>query len=90
MNIPGGMTPKSNLSYGILEIYKWILIISIVLSWIRVDPYNPIVRILNSLTEPVFSRARKLLPFLRAGMMDFSPIAVFIAIMIIQHMLRRF
>ncbi len=71
----------------LLKIYSWILIIAIFLSWVRPDPYNPIVRFLNSITGPVFYKARQLLPFLKIGMIDLSPIAVFIFIRILQGLL---
>ncbi len=71
----------------LLKIYSWILIIAIFLSWVRPDPYNPIVRFLNSITGPVFYKTRQLLPFLRIGMIDLSPIAVFIFIRILQGLL---
>ena len=74
--------------YSLLWIYSWILIISIFLSWVRPDPYNPIVRFLNSITAPVFYRARQLMPFLQLGMIDLSPIAVFILIRIIQSLIK--
>ncbi len=72
---------------SILQIYKWILIIAIFLSWIRPDPYNPIVRFIISITEPVLNKVRQILP-LRIGMIDLTPILVFILIEIIQRMLR--
>ena len=71
----------------LLKIYSWILIIAIFLSWVRPDPYNPIVRFLNSITGPVFYKVRQLLPFLRIGRIDLSPIAVFIFIRILQGLL---
>jgi len=73
--------------FWMLKVYKWILIIGIFLSWVRPDPYNPIVRFIYSITEPVFAQARRLLPFLRIGMIDLSPIAVFVFIEIIMRLL---
>lgn len=74
--------------FHILWIYQWILIISIILSWVRPDPYNPIVRFLNSITYPVLNKVREWLPFLKAGMIDFSPIIVFVAIRILMNFIR--
>ena len=50
------------------------------LTWVRPDPYNPIVRTLRALTEPVFYRVRKWLPFTYSSGMDFSPVVVLLAI----------
>jgi len=65
---------------SLLNLYFWIVIIAAVLTWVRPDPYNPIVRTLRTLTEPVFYRVRKLLPFTYSNGMDFSPVVVLLAI----------
>ena len=65
---------------SLLSLYFWIVIIAAVLTWVRPDPYNPIVRILRTLTEPVFYRVRKWLPFTYSSGMDFSPVVVLLAI----------
>lgn len=70
---------------GLLNVYFWIVIVAALISWIRPDPYNVIVRTLRSLTEPVFYRVRKWLPFTYAGGMDFSPIIVLVAIELINR-----
>ena len=65
---------------SLLSLYFWIVIIAAVLTWVRPDPYNPIVRTLRTLTEPVFYRVRKWLPFTSSSGMDFSPVVVLLAI----------
>ncbi|MGV6994448.1 YggT family protein [Desulfovibrio sp. QI0430] len=65
---------------SLLSLYFWIVIIAAVLTWVRPDPYNPIVRTLRTLTEPVFYRVRKWLPFTYSNGMDFSPVVVLLAI----------
>lgn len=70
----------------LLKIYEWVLIIAIFLSWVNPDPYNPIVRFIYSLTEPVLRWIRYKIP-IRLGMIDFSPILVFIAIEILRNIL---
>ncbi len=65
---------------SLLSLYFWIVIIAAVLTWVRPDPYNPIVRTLRTLTEPVFFRVRKWLPFTYSSGMDFSPVVVLLAI----------
>ena len=65
---------------SLLSLYFWIVIIAAVLTWVRPDPYNPIVRTLRALTEPVFYRVRKWLPFTYTSGMDFSPVVVLLAI----------
>ena len=62
-----------------LTIYMWIIIISSLLTWVNPDPYNPIVRFLYSVTDPVLRPIRR-----RLGMamgIDISPLIVIFAIM---------
>jgi len=70
----------------VLQIYSWIIIARVVISWVNADPYNPIVRAIYSVTEPVLYRIRRALPVYGGGI-DFSPIVVFIAIMFLQSFL---
>jgi len=68
----------------VLTLYFWIVIISALLTWVNPDPYNPIVRILRNLTEPVFYRVRRWIPFTYMGGIDLSPIVVLLAIQFIK------
>lgn len=69
-----------------LFIYMWVIIARAVLSWVSPDPYNPIVRSIHSITEPVLYQIRKRLPVSYSGI-DFSPIIVILAIMLLQRFL---
>jgi YggT family protein len=71
-----------------LSAYMWILIIRAVLSWVNPDPYNPIVRGLYSITEPVLSWLRRRFP-LMAGSIDFSPMVAILAILFLQYFVVR-
>lgn len=68
----------------VLTLYFWIVIISALLSWVNPDPYNPIVRILRNLTQPVFERVRRWLPFVMIGGLDLSPIVVLLVIQFVK------
>jgi YggT family protein len=70
------------LDFG-LTIYMWIVIAGAVLSWVNPDPYNPIVRFINTATEPVFYQIRKRLP-VNFGGIDISPIVVLMVIIFLQ------
>ena len=70
----------------ILTFYLWVVIARAVLSWVSPDPYNPIVRFIYNITEPVLGRIRRLVP-LHFGGLDFSPIIVFLAIIFLQQFL---
>mgnify|MGYP001819682000 CR=1 FL=1 len=67
----------------ILVVYMWVVIARVVLSWVSPDPYNPIVRFINNVTEPLLSQIRKRLPVVYGGL-DLSPILVFLAIMFLR------
>jgi YggT family protein len=67
-----------------LSIYFYVVIASAILSWVNPDPYNPIVRFLRGLTEPVYYRLRRLLPFLVVGGIDLSPIVLILLIQFLQ------
>jgi len=68
----------------LLTLYFWIVIISALLTWVQPDPYNPIVRVLRNLTEPVLYRVRTWLPFVNLGGIDLSPIVVLVGIQFIK------
>jgi len=69
-----------------LQIYLWVIIARAVLSWVSPDPYNPIVRFIHNITEPVLSRVRRALP-LNLGGIDISPIIVIMAVIFLQKFL---
>ncbi len=66
-----------------LNIYMWIVVAGAVLSWVSPDPNNPIVRFINTATEPVFYQIRKRLPVSFGGL-DISPIIVILSIFFLQ------
>jgi YggT family protein len=64
----------------LLTMYWWIVLISVLLTWVNPDPYNSIVRFLRGVTEPVFYRIRRLFPFVVVQGFDLSPIVVIVGI----------
>ena len=69
-----------------LSLYMWIVIGRAIISWVSPDPYNPIVKFLNAVTEPVLRPIRKKIP-INLGGIDFSPILVILAIIFLQSFL---
>ncbi len=61
------------------EVLVWLIIIRCILSFIRHDPYHPLLRFIYDITEPVMAPFRRLVPV--AAGLDFSPL---IAIMVIE------
>jgi YggT family protein len=76
----------ASILYLVLNLYMWIIIARAVISWVNPDPYNPIVRFLYSITDPVLLTIRRRLP-LSFGGMDFSPIVIILAIIFLQKFL---
>ncbi|XPV70052.1 MAG: YggT family protein [Halarcobacter sp.] len=71
---------------GIIFLYKWVIIISAILSWVRPDPYNPIVQMLYRLTEPAYALVRRFIPTVIGGM-DFAPIIIIFALIFLETFL---
>ena len=70
----------------VLWAYFWIVIARAVVSWVSPDPFNPIVRFLYRVTEPVLRPIRRRLPTFQMGL-DLSPMAVILAIYFLQAFL---
>ena len=67
----------------VLFFFMIIIIARAVLSWVSPDPYNPIVRFIHNVTEPVLYPVRRRLPFIVGGI-DFSPMAVLLVIIFLR------
>jgi YggT family protein len=71
----------------VLNIYLWIVIIRALLSWVNPDPYNPIVRFISQITDPLFYRVRRWCPWAAIGGIDFSPMLIMLGIFFLQSFL---
>lgn len=67
----------------VITLYTWVVIIAALITWVRPDPYNPIVQILQRLTEPVYAWLRRLIPTVISGI-DIAPIIVILALQFIN------
>jgi len=74
---------------SIIYSYIILIIISAILSFVQVDPYNPIVQIINRLTDPPLRFVRQKLPFVVIGGIDLSPIVVIFALQLISGLLQK-
>ena len=61
----------------VLQLYSFVVLVAVLISWVSPDPFNPIIRFLRSATEPIFEWVRRCLPFAVIGMLDLSPMLVF-------------
>ena len=76
----------ANLVNLVLVAYMWIIIARAILSWVNPDPYNPIMRFLYRVTEPVLRPVRDRLPTLQMGL-DLSPMVVLLGIYFLKEFL---
>ena len=75
--------------HTVMNLYIWIVIISALLSFVRPDPYNPIVQILNRLTEPVMNFIRQKMPFVVFSGIDLSPLVVILGLQLVDNFMMR-
>ncbi len=72
-----------------LNIYNFVLLARVLLSWFNLDTSNPtiysIVKFIYDVTEPVLQPVRQAMP--QMGGMDFSPLVVFFGIQILVQVL---
>lgn len=80
MNI--GITNVIDIAF---QVYIWLIIIRIILSWIRINIYPPFNKFIYEITEPLLGLARRYIPPL--GMVDFSPIVVFFGLQLLRYLI---
>ncbi len=73
---------------AVVSLYKWVIIISALLSWVKPDPYNPIVQMLYRLTEPAYAFVRRFIPTVFGGM-DLAPLIVIFTLIFLETFLGR-
>ncbi|GAP63394.1 MAG: YggT family protein [Ardenticatenia bacterium] len=74
----------------IFNLIYLLILLRILLSWlpalgVRLDPYNPIVRLIYQLTDPILEPFRRIIPPL--GMIDISPIVAILVLQLVQTLL---
>lgn len=69
----------------IAQVYVFILIGRVIVSWVGGDPMNPLVRFLMIATDPVLDRIRRFVPPI-AGL-DFS---ILVALLLVQIVVQGF
>ncbi len=66
----------------LIELYSLVVLLAVILSWVGLDPRNPLVTISRGLTEPVLAPIRRVLPPV-AGL-DLSPMVLLVALQILE------
>jgi YggT family protein len=75
--------------HTVINLYIWIVIITALLSFVRPDPYNPVVQVLYRLTEPVMGFIRRKMPFVVLSGIDLSPLVVILGLQLIDNFMMR-
>lgn len=82
----GIVSGLGGLLHSLLTVYIWVVIIGALLSWVRPDPYNPIVQIIYRLTEPAYKMLRRMMPTVFNGL-DLAPLILVIGLNVIDIIL---
>ena len=67
---------------AILTLMFWLILIRVLMSWVSPDPYNPLVRALYQITDPILAPAQRLIPPI--GGLDLSPLVVLLGIQFVK------
>ena len=73
----------AQILHMVINIYIWVVIIAALITWVRPDPYNPIVQTLFRLTEPAYALVRRYIPTVIGGI-DLAPLIIIIALQFID------
>ncbi len=79
------MSGMGQLLYILFNLYSFVILARVLMSWVQVDPYSPLARTIISLTEPVLAPIRNLMP--QTAGLDFSPIIAMILVQIVGQIL---
>ena len=69
----------------VLTMVMIVVIARAILSWVSPDPYNPIVRIINQISEPILFPIRRRVPYI--GGIDLSPLIALLLVMFLNNFL---
>jgi len=69
----------AQILHMVINIYIWVVIISALITWVKPDPYNPIIQVLTRLTEPVYAFIRRYIPTVIGGI-DLAPIIIILGL----------
>ena len=77
------------LIHTIITVYTWIIVIAALFSFVRPDPYNPLVRFVHQITEPLFQWIRRKMPYVIFNGIDFSPLVLLLGLGFVDTVMMR-
>ena len=69
----------------LIDLYSLVVLASVILSWVPMNPRNPAVTIVSSLVDPALGPIRRVLPII--GGFDFSPMVLLFALQTLKGLL---
>ncbi len=85
---PSGESVAAEVVWLFFTILTIAVLIRVLMSWFQLDQSNPLIQVLNSITDPILVPLRNILP--RIGMFDLSPIVAMILLGFISRGLQEF
>lgn len=67
----------------LFTLLSFAIIARALISWLPIDPYNPLVQVLYQITEPILAPLRRYIPPI-GGMMDITPIVALVILQVLQ------
>jgi len=77
------MPSIASLIIVLVQLLTMAIFLRAILSWFRLDSRNPLIQVLDQITEPILSPLRRVVP--RIGMIDITPL---VAIILLQFLAR--
>ena len=76
----------AKLALAVLQVYTWVILARVVLSWVNPEPRNEMLRWVIRLTEPVLGPLRALVPI---KVIDLSPLLAWLLIQLLMRWIMR-
>jgi YggT family protein len=69
----------------IIDVYSLVVLIAVIVSWLRLEPDNPVARVTRALTEPLLGPIRRLVPPISG--LDLSPMILLLGLQLLRRLL---
>jgi YggT family protein len=66
----------------LIDLYSFVVLAAVVMSWVRADRRHPFVQLVYNLTEPAIAPIRRVVPPM--GGLDFSPMTLLLALRLLR------
>ena len=70
---------------ALIDLYSFVVLAAVILSWVQVDRRNPLVMLVWRLTEPALAPIRRALPTMSG--LDLSPMVLLLTLQFLKRIL---